>query len=137
MCVCVPAPEKMLRPNYRARRAGTSLDPVMSPVMPRGTAFRFFYGSFVASILGDAFRLLAVNVWIFEATEGSTTDRLVLILLGNVPGMLLGGVAGVLADRWDRFRILLTSAILRFVVGIGLPGCAVLPLPYAALGLIA
>lgn len=109
----------------------------MQSVIPKGTAFRFFYGSFVASILGDAFRLLAVNVWIFEATEGSTTDRLVLILLGNVPGMLLGGVAGVLADRWDRFRILLTSDLLRFVVGLGLAACAVTSSPYAALGLIA
>ena len=100
-------------------------------------AFRAFYGSFVVSLLGDAFRLLAVNVWIFEATRGSATQRLVLVLLGNLPGLLLGGVSGVLADRWDAYRVLVASDLLRLGVGLGLAACAATSRPEVALALVA
>jgi MFS transporter, DHA3 family, macrolide efflux protein len=93
--------------------------------------------SFVVSILRDSFRLLAVNVWIFQATEGSPGQRLVLVLLGNLPGLLLGGLSGVLADRWDRYRILVGSDLLRWSIGLGLAWCAVEQSPYAALALVA
>lgn len=98
--------------------------------------FRLFYSAFVVSTLGDSFRLLAVNVWIFQATEGSTTERLVLVLLGNVPGLLLGGFSGVLADRWNKYRILIASDYLRFGVGLGLAWCAYSAQPILALLLV-
>jgi predicted MFS family arabinose efflux permease len=88
------------------------------------SAFGLFYASFAVSILGDAFRLLAVNVWIFNATVGSITDRLLLVLLANVPGMILGGVSGVIADRYDKYAVLVGSDLLRIAVGLGLAWCS-------------
>lgn len=92
-------------------------------VRPR-TRFGLFYASFLVSALGDAFRLLAVNVWIFQASEGSTAERLLLVLLANVPGMLLGGLSGVLADRYDKFAPMVASDLIRVVTGLGLAWCA-------------
>lgn len=104
---------------------------------PSRRLFRYFYLSFVVSLLGDSFRLLAVNVWIFEASDGSPGQRLVLVLLGNLPGLLLGGLSGVLADRWDKYRILVASDLLRMVVAFGLAWCASESRTYPALALLA
>jgi hypothetical protein len=92
-------------------------------VHPR-SRFGLFYASFLVSGLGDAFRLLAVNVWIFQASEGSTAERLLLVLLANVPGMLLGGLSGVMADRYDKFAPMVASDLIRVVTGLGLAWCA-------------
>ncbi|MCF3964507.1 MFS transporter [Streptomyces fuscigenes] len=86
--------------------------------------FALFFTSFVVSALGDAFRLLAVNVWLFEATSGSTGMRLLVVLLANVPGMLLGGLSGVVADRYDTYTVLVVSDLVRAGVGLGLAWCA-------------
>lgn len=103
----------------------------------REAPFRLFYASFVISLLGDTFRLLVVNVWIYTATSGSPYQRLFLVVLGNLPGVLLGGVAGVLADRWKKYRILVSADLLRFIGGLGLVWCAAASAPGLALPLVA
>lgn len=100
-------------------------------------AFGLFYTSFVVSALGDAFRLLAVNVWIFNATSGSTGARLLVVLLANLPGMLLGGLSGVVADRYDKYNVLIASDLVRTGVGLGLAWCALDSRTVPALVLIA
>lgn len=106
-------------------------------IFNRETGIRPFYFAFLSSTFGDAFRILAVNVWIFTATEGSVSDRLLLVLLGNLPGILLGGVAGVLSDRLNRFKTLIISDLLRLLISLGLMVCAITSSPYHALALIA
>ena len=100
-------------------------------------AFGLFYASFLVSALGDAFRLLAVNVWIFNATSGSTGARLLVVLLANLPGMLLGGLSGVVADRYDKYNVLIVSDLVRTGVGLGLAWCALDSRTVPALVLIA
>ncbi|MGW2473624.1 MFS transporter [Streptomyces sp. NPDC001665] len=100
-------------------------------------AFGLFYTSFLVSGLGDAFRLLAVNVWIFNATSGSTGARLLVVLLANLPGMLLGGLSGVVADRYDKYNVLIVSDLVRTGVGLGLAWCALDARTVPALVLIA
>ncbi|WP_329184088.1 MFS transporter [Actinacidiphila glaucinigra] len=90
--------------------------------MPR--AFGLFYASFAVSMMGDSFRLLAVNVWLFETTSGSIGARLLVVLLATLPGMLLGGISGVIADRYDKYSVLVVADLIRFAVGLGLAGCA-------------
>lgn len=87
--------------------------------------------------MGDAFRLLAVNVWIFNATSGSTGARLLVVLLANLPGMLLGGLSGVVADRYDKYNVLIVSDLVRTGVGLGLAWCALDSRTVPALVLIA
>jgi MFS family permease len=87
-------------------------------------AFGLFYASFAVSMMGDSFRLLAVNVWLFETTSGSIATRLLVVLLATVPGMLLGGVSGVVADRYDKYSVLVVADLIRIAVGLGLAGCA-------------
>ena len=77
------------------------------------------------AVLGDAFRLLAIDVWLFTATSGSIGVR------------LLGGLSGVIADRYDKYSILVTSDLARTVVGLGLAWCAVADQPAVALVLVA
>jgi len=101
------------------------------------SAFGLFYASFVVSALGDAFRLLAVNVWIFTATGGSPGARLLVVLLANIPGMVLGGLSGVIADRYDKYSILVGSDLVRTCVGLGLVWCAFYARPGYALVLVA
>ncbi|WP_037840796.1 MFS transporter [Streptomyces sp. NRRL F-5126] len=103
--------------------------------MPR--AFGLFYASFAVSMLGDSFRLLAVNVWLFETTSGSIGARLLVVLLATLPGMLLGGVSGVIADRYDKYSVLVVADLIRFAVGLGLAGCAVAGNAAWALALVA
>lgn len=103
--------------------------------MPEG--FGLFYASFAVSTLGDSFRLLAVNVWLFEATSGSIGARLLVVLLATLPGMLLGGVSGVIADRYDKYSVLVAADLIRFGVGLGLAWCAVASSAPCALVLVA
>ncbi|PPF54951.1 hypothetical protein C5B94_06630 [Clavibacter michiganensis] len=93
-------------------------DPPASPLLTRG--FLALAGSYGLSTLGDAFRMVAVNVWLVETLGGSLGQRLGLVLLANVPGILCGGLAGVVADRSDRFAILLRTDVARIGVGLAL-----------------
>jgi DHA3 family macrolide efflux protein-like MFS transporter len=88
------------------------------------SVFWLFYASFAVSTLGDSFRLLAISVWIFNSTSGSIGARLLVLLFSNVPGMLLGGLSGVIADRYDKYTILVVADLIRTVVGLGLAWCA-------------
>ncbi|WP_461692395.1 MFS transporter [Streptomyces sp. DT18] len=103
--------------------------------MPR--VFGLFYASFAISMIGDSFRLLAVNVWLFETTSGSIGTRLLVVLLATLPGMLLGGVSGVIADRYDKYTVLVVADVVRFAVGLGLAWCAVMENAAGALVLVA
>ncbi|MFD5789482.1 MFS transporter [Streptomyces sp. NPDC127037] len=100
-------------------------------------AFGLFYASFAISMIGDSFRLLAVNVWLFETTSGSIGTRLLVVLLATLPGMLLGGISGVIADRYDKYTVLVVADLVRFAVGLGLAWCAVTENAAGALVLVA
>lgn len=79
---------------------------------------RLFLGS-VVSFLGDWFALVAVAGLVKELTgrEGSTAWVFAAEVL---PIFLMAPVAGVLADRLDRKRLMIGSAVLRVVPALGL-----------------
>lgn len=106
-----------------SNQPGTS-GPRETPARNGPRSFGLFYASFAVSILGDSFRLLAVNVWLFNATSGSAGNRLLVVLIANLPGMLLGSLSGVVADRYDKYSVLVISDLVRTVVGLGLAWCA-------------
>ena len=81
-------------------------------VLGNGALSRLLFGEFVSSI-GDWLYLVALLVLVWEATAG---DTLALGLIGAariLPYVLLSIPAGIVADRYDRRKILLFTDIVR------------------------
>jgi predicted MFS family arabinose efflux permease len=82
---------------------------------PLGRAFgRLWFGA-TASSFGDGMWFAAVPLLAASVTRDSKTISL-LELAAAVPWLLWGFYAGVLADRWDRRRLMWISDIGRLVV---------------------
>lgn len=90
--------------------------------------FRWLFYASVASSLGDWIGLAAIVVLTKTLTAGDAgSGRATLFALSGVmiarilPTMLLGPVAGVFADRWDRRRLLIVTDIGRALVFLAVP----------------
>jgi MFS family permease len=69
-----------------------------------GPALRTFYALAVTqtlSLIGSRMSSIAVGIWVFTETN-STAPLLLVAFFNEVPAMIGGSLAGVLADRWDR-----------------------------------
>ena len=76
----------------------------------------------VISATGDWLGLLAVSILAIRLGSGSEGAALSLVLAARiVPGFFFGPIAGVLVDRWDRKRVMVTCDIGRALVMVGLP----------------
>ncbi len=64
------------------------------------------------SMTGDWLLLIGLPVYVYALT-GSTWVTGSVFTAGFVPEILLGSVAGVFADRWDRRRTMLVSTLLQ------------------------
>lgn len=60
------------------------------------------------SLIGSRMTAVAVGVWVFAET-GRTAPLLLAAFLLEIPGMLVGSLAGVLVDRWPRKPVLILS----------------------------
>ncbi|MEV4626753.1 amino acid adenylation domain-containing protein [Micromonospora sp. NPDC049523] len=65
------------------------------------------FGQFV-SMIGSGLSTLVLSIWVYQQT-GAITDFAVVSAIGMLPGILVGPVAGAVADRWDRRRVMLAS----------------------------
>lgn len=74
---------------------------------------RLLLAAFVSEI-GDWVLLVALPVYVYQRTGsvGSTAATFVVALL---PGLVLSPLAGVLADRWDRRRLMLVVTLAQAV----------------------
>lgn len=61
---------------------------------------------------GDPFRQMALQVFVYELT-GSAVALGALATIQAIPALIVGPIAGVLVDRWDRRRIMLVSQAVR------------------------
>jgi len=68
------------------------------------------------SLVGDWFTLIALSVLVSAETGGSGLAVSGLLLVQNLPAVVLGPLAGVLADRFDRKRLLVWSDLLRAAI---------------------
>ena len=116
--------------------AGTGLVLEASP--PRG--FRYLVGSEGISVGGDWVLLTAAAVTVFKET-GSTTAVSVMFGLAAIPTVLLGPIAGAVADRFDRRRVMLLadmlSALVLVVCLVGVAAGLKLPAVYLAVAAVA
>ena len=79
----------------------------------RSRDLRIMVSAFVADGLGSWAYSTVLIVYVFERT-GSTTW--IALLTGSrwLPGLLMAGYGGVIADRYERTRVLIMSALLSY-----------------------
>jgi MFS family permease len=95
-------------------------------------AYRRLWSAQAVSDVGDGLTNLTLLLLVNELT-GSTTALALMAIVLAVPPVTIGLVAGTLADRWDRRRMMLASDALRAVVVLGFVAVATadaLPLLY-------
>jgi predicted MFS family arabinose efflux permease len=91
-------------------------------------AFRFLLAGLAVSQIGDWLYNLALVALVFQRT-GSITWAGVATGARVVPMVVLGPVGGVIADRFDRRRVMVVSDLLRLLLMLGLALVAVAGLP--------
>ncbi|TDB78896.1 dTMP kinase [Micromonospora sp. KC721] len=97
--------------------------------MLRIRPFRRLWIVLGAASFGDWFGLLATSVFAASQVSGSTAKGAVfggVIAVRLLPALLLGPVAGVLADRFDRRWTMVICDILRFLLFASIPLVALL-----------
>ncbi|MEU6710451.1 MFS transporter [Nonomuraea sp. NPDC046802] len=73
--------------------------------------FRRLLAASVISQTGDWVISTGLAFYVYQLT-GSTLASATMLLITRLPDVLLGSVAGVLADRWDRRRLLVGTDVL-------------------------
>lgn len=74
--------------------------------------FRLLWVSRLVSTLGSWLLVVAVPAYVFTLT-GSVAATGLTLAAEFLPPVLLGPVAGVLVDRWDRRRVMLVADVVR------------------------
>ncbi len=69
----------------------------------------------LVSFIGDYFYFLAIPILV-ERLTGSTTQVGIAVISSALPLLLLGPVAGVFVDRWDRKRTMIVADLLRGLI---------------------
>ncbi|WP_216207583.1 MFS transporter [Amycolatopsis aidingensis] len=70
--------------------------------------FALVWGGQLVSVVGSALTGFVLAVWVYQVT-GSVTQLALVTAANTVPGILLAPVAGVVADRWDRKKIMIIA----------------------------
>ena len=88
--------------------------PVPSPSRYR---FPLVWAAHTASQLGDRVHQLALTWWTLQVT-GSLAYTGAMLIATSLPAVLLGPVAGTVADRWDRKGLLVACDLLRAALAV-------------------
>jgi len=80
--------------------------------------FRFLLAGNLISNLGSGLLVVALPYQVFRLT-GSTAATGLTLAAESLPALLVGPVAGVFVDRWDRRRLMITADLLRAVAVAG------------------
>lgn len=76
--------------------------------------FRLLWGARLVSSLGSWLLVIAIPAHVFAMT-GSVTATGLTVAAEYLPSVILGPFAGVVADRWDRRRLMLGADVFRAV----------------------
>jgi len=87
-------------------------------LLKRNQNFRYLWWGNVISLLGDWFNLIASAALISELTNSGVAISY-LFLVRFLPQFLFSPIAGVIADRYDRRKILILTDLLRTIIVLG------------------
>jgi MFS family permease len=76
--------------------------------------YRLFFSGQSVSLIGTWMQRIAMP-WLVYHMTGSTLLLGVVGFAGQIPAFLFSPVAGVLTDRWSRYRVLLTTQIISLI----------------------
>jgi MFS family permease len=82
---------------------------MLATLRQRNFALLWFGG--LISMTGDWVLFIALPIYVYTLT-GSTLATSVMFIAEMVPNLLLGSVAGVFVDRWDRKRTMVVANLL-------------------------
>jgi MFS family permease len=85
------------------------------PAMLRRRNFALVWWAGLVSMLGDRALLTALPYYVYEQTS-STLATAAMFTTYYLPMVLLGSVAGVFVDHWDRRRIMVSANLIQTVV---------------------
>jgi MFS family permease len=89
----------------------------------RSRNYRLFFSGQSVSLIGTWMTRLATN-WLVYRLTGSALLLGVVGFAGSIPSFVLGPIAGVLVDRWDRHRTLLATQALSMIQSFALAALA-------------
>ena len=112
----------MVEPQTAERRATSYARRVVGPW--RSYNFRWYWTSSATQAFAQGMQFLVIGWLVLEVTGSNTQLGLVLFLYG-VPNVGLLMVGGVIADRFDRKRLLM---VIQLAVGISIAALAILSL---------
>ena len=72
--------------------------------------FGLLWAGGLISETGDWLLLVGLPIWVLQIT-GSSLVTATVFLVGLLPGLVVGPLAGVLVDRWDRRRTLIAVSL--------------------------
>ena len=76
--------------------------------------YRLFFGGQSISLIGTWMQRIALP-WLVYQMTGSEVLLGVVGFASQIPSFLLAPVAGVLIDRWSRYRVLVVTQIISMV----------------------
>ncbi len=89
----------------------------------RARNYRLFFGGQSISLIGTWMTRIATS-WLVYRLTGSAVLLGIVGFAGQIPSFLLGPIAGVLVDRWDRHRTLILTQALSMVQSFALAALA-------------
>jgi len=98
------SPLQRLRDSLAALKARI-LPPSTSPAYNMRLYLILWFSQFVSNV-GTGLGSFALGVWVYRQSA-SATQYAMLAFAATCTGLLVGPLAGVLADRWDRKRLIL------------------------------
>lgn len=75
--------------------------------------FSLIWAGQLVSTIGSALTSLAASIWVYRVTDGSALSVGLMLMATAAPSLLVGLVAGVFVDRYDRRRIMIIADLLR------------------------
>ena len=79
----------------------------------RRRSFALMWTGQLISTIGSALTSLAASILVYRVTGGSAFSVGLMLMATAAPSLLVGLVAGVFVDRYDRRRIMITADLLR------------------------
>jgi len=78
--------------------------------------FSLMWSGQLVSTIGSALTSLAASIMVYRQTGGSALSVGLMLMATAAPSLLVGLVAGVFVDRYDRRRIMIIADLLRAVL---------------------